>query len=183
MAWLLLAHAAALAAFWWLPSWAARRDAARFNAAPAADDLHAVFHRQRLLERLGIAVGIAGLASWPTMCFSSGSWWPYLLATAGLLSAAGGIWAFRFNPLLNVARALAYVGPYYVSPDPRAALFPDRLLWTRAMRALPRGPLNDAELHRARVDYAAHELRQLLRLGLVAGLVGYGAAMVLLLLK
>ena len=99
------------------------------------------------------------------------------LSLAGLLSAAGGIWAYRFNPLLNVARALAYVGPYYVSPDPRAAWFPDRLLWARALRALPRGPLNDAELHRARVDYAARELRQLLRLGLAAGLAGYGAAL------
>lgn len=175
MPWLLLTHPAALAAFWWLPGWAARRDAARFNAAPAADDLHAVFHRQRLLERAGLFVGVALLSGVPALL--SGVT-PYIMSTLGLLSAAAGIWAYRFNPLLNVARGLPYVSQWYVSPDPRAAYFPDRLLWARAVRALPTYTEDSAALHQQRVAYAASELRQLLRAGLVAGVVGYVGAVV-----
>ena len=175
---LLLTHPAALAAFWWLPGWAARRDAARFNAAPAADDLHSVFHRQRLLERLGLAVALALVSGVPVLL--SGTT-PYILSTAGLLCAGGGIWSYRFNHLLNTARALPYVGPDYVSPDPRAARFPDRWLWARAMRAYPTfNAFNDAELHQNRVAYAAHELRVLRAVALGTGLTFYAAALVAL---
>ena len=171
---LLLTHAAALAAFWWLPGWAARRDAALFNANPTSDDYHRVFHRQRLLERIGIFVVLAGLASLPLL----GMWQAYAASCAGLLCAAAGMWAYRFNRLLNIARALPYVGPDYVSPDPRAAWFPDRWIWQRTLTVVPPGPWNDAELHQERARYAASELRTLLRAALVAGLAGYGLAVI-----
>lgn len=163
---LLLAHAAALAAFWWLPDWAARRDAALFTANPTSDDYHGVFHRQRLLERVGIALAVAMAASLPMVRA------PWLCAASamGLLLAGSGLWAYRFNPLLNRYRALPYVGPYYVSPDPRAAWLPDRWLWNRATRAIPAGPFNDAELHQERQTHAAAELRTLQRVALGAGL-------------
>ena len=167
---LLLTHAAALAAFWWLPGWAARRDAAAFRADGSNDSKHYTFHRQRLTERVGGALALALLASLPLF----GMWHAYVASCAGLLSAAGGIWAFRFNRLLNVARTLAYVGPDYVSPDPRAAWLPDRLLWNRALRAYPAyNAWNDAELHQNRVAYAAAELRKLRVVVLALGLAGY----------
>lgn len=173
MPWLLLTHPAALVAFWWLPGWAARRDAARFNAAPADDDLHVTFHRQRLLERLGIFAGLALVASLPCM----GSWWAYVVSCLGLLAAAAGMWAYRFNRLLNIARNLPYVGPDYVSPDARAAFFPDRFIWAKAVAAIPPGPWNDAELHRERAAYAAAELRTLLRVALGAGVAVYALSL------
>ena len=172
---LLITHAAALVAFWWLPAWAARRDAAAFAADGSADSKHYTFHRQRLLERAGIFVVLAGLASLPAF----GIWQAYAASCAGLLCAAAGIWTHRFNVLLNEARALAYVPRYYVSFDSRAAWFPDRLLARRAIRAYPdRLAWNDAELHQERARYAASELRTLLRAALVAGLAGYAGALV-----
>ncbi|WP_354583301.1 hypothetical protein [Hymenobacter sp. UYCo722] len=98
---------------------------------------------------------------------------PYIASCAGLLCAGAGLWTYRFNPLLNVARALPYVDRYYVSPDPRAARFPDRWLWQRAMRAYPAyNTWNDAELQQNRRAYAASELLLLLRVVLWAGLAG-----------
>ncbi len=175
---LLLAHAAALAAFWWLPDWAARRDAALFTANPASDDFHRVFHRQRLLERAGIFAAVLLLSG---VAAQLSGVTPYIPA-AGLLAAGAGLWAYRFNPLLNRYRALPYVGPWYVSPDPRAAWFPDRLLWRKTLRAVPTGALNDAELYAARRTHAATALRTLLAVALVAGLAGEAAGLAVVLL-
>jgi hypothetical protein len=172
---LLLTHASALALFWWLPGWAARRDAARFNANPASDDYHTVFHRQRLLERAGIFAAVVLLASLPVAT----SVVPFMVTGAGLLCAGAGIWAYRFNPLLNVARQLPYVLEYYVSPDPHAAWLPDRLLWGRATRAFPGPP--DALTTANRQAYAARALRRLLAGALWAGLAGEAAGLAFLL--
>ena len=181
MPWLLLTHAAALLLFWWLPEWAAPRDAALFTANLTSDDYHGVFHRQRLTERLGIAAGVALVASAPLLLGQAMSALSYFVSVLALLCAAGGLWAYRFNPLLNVARALPYVPEYYVSADPRAARFPDRWLWARAVRAIPAGAFNDAELHQERARYAAKELRTLLRVALGAGLAAWATGLAFIL--
>lgn len=165
---LLLSHAAVLALFYWLPGWAARRDAALFTANPTTDAFHFTFHRQRLLERLGIGVAlliVGSRASWPL------GLWPTIVTTLGLAAAGAALWTFRFNRLLNVARALPYVSEYYVSADSRAAWFPDRLLWQRAVTHTLRVGYNSST-YRAQVAlYAAKELKTLGRVVLAVGLV------------
>ena len=178
MAWLLPAHLLALAAFWWLPAVAARRDAAVFNADVKNDDFKTVFHRQRLLWRAAGAVVLAALASGPLL--DAPAW--FCASALALLIAGAGMWAFRFNPLLNLARRQAYVSEFYVSYSANAAWFPDRYLWARAYRQVyPGRPViyfPDAAVRAA----AGPLLRRLLRWGLVAALAVYVSAAALLLL-
>ena len=165
---LLLAHLAALLLFWWAPRFWASRDAHAFSVNPADDTFHDTFHRQRLTWRVGTLLVVAALASEPA--------WPHAWAAAcsflGLASLGAAYFFFDFNPRLNTARGLDYVGRYYVSFDPRAARFPDRWLAQRAIRAVPR---NEA-LQRS---WAAIELHNLLRLVLWGGGVAYLASLAL----
>ncbi|GAB2865832.1 hypothetical protein [Hymenobacter ruber] len=182
MAWLLLTHGLALALLAYAPFWWIKRDAADFARNPADDSYHGVFHRQRATWRAAFTMVVAGAASLPMV---SHPWYCFALSMGGLLAIGTGWFAYVFNPGINRARNLPYVGPYYVSPDPRAAFFPDRLIWNRsAARAKAFlhgfGTARDNQLLAA--QYAAATLRHLLMAALIAGCLIYAAAVAGLLL-
>ncbi len=173
---LLLAHLAALALFWWAPRFWARRDADAFSVNLADDTFHDTFHRQRLTWRVAFLVVVAALASEPALP----SWWAAACSFLGLASNGSAYFFFDFNPRLNRLRSLPYVGEYYVSPDPRAAPFPDRWLWQRAQRAWPDMELISADkMNTIWQGHASRALQQLCRWVLETGVLLYLASLVL----
>ena len=122
---LLLCHLLAIVVWIGFVAWNAHRDAAAIAADGAANSLHEKFHRQRLTMRVGAAVGLAVAANVAA--------WPSLLPAAGLLCFLTGWFAWRFNTMVSLLRGL---DPFYVSKDPDAALFPDRLMtrWQVSLR-------------------------------------------------
>lgn len=105
-----------------LPFWEAARDKKAFDANGSADTLHQAFHFWRGARR-GVLQGliVAGAAA-PLLAVGFAPWGRL---AAGLGVASLGWFFFAFNPQLSRLRGL---DPYYLSADPRAALFPDRLL-------------------------------------------------------
>jgi hypothetical protein len=176
---LIPAHLLAMLLYWYAPRFWIKLDVAEFNLnGGTKDDNHGTFHRQRLLWRAGITVAVALVCSLPYV--ASGKL--YVASCIGLACLGAAYFFYAFTPGLNMARALAYVPKYYVSFDPKAAYFPDRLLARRAYRAYPVYPAPESEsiTHQNRVAYAADELRRLLRAALLAGLAVYAAAVAFL---
>lgn len=159
---LLLAHACALVLFFLAPRLWATTDAHAFSVNPADDTFHDTFHRQRLTWRVAMLAALAAVASEPADATVATFACSYL----GLVAIGAAYFFYDFNPRLNRLRGLPYVGEYYVSFDPHAALFPDRWLAARARKA---APVNEA-LQRS---YAAIELQNLLRLVLAIGSLLY----------
>lgn len=122
---LVLCHVLAIILWVGFVDWNARRDAAAIAADGAANSLHNKFHRQRLLMRIGTAVGLALVANISAR--------PYVWPLLGLLAFFTGFFAWRFNTMVSLLRGL---DPFYVSKDPDAALFPDRLMsrWQLSLR-------------------------------------------------
>ena len=171
---LLLAHLAALFLFWYAPRFWAQRDAHAFSVNPADDTFHDTFHRQRLTWRVATLVLLAALASEPALP----SWWAAGCSFAGLAIIGGAYFFFDFNPRLNRLRQLPYVGPYYVSPDPKAAVFPDRYLWLRAQRAWPPlATMDPDKLDTIWQGHASRALEQLCRWVLETGVLLYLASL------
>jgi hypothetical protein len=164
---LLLTHPLALALMIAsVPFWV-RLDTRAFAKDGSKDSLHELFHRQRGAWRVGsgvviVSIGASGAGSWPLF------WWSF----AALSSLYLGYWVRTFNPQLNVARKLAYVPRFYVSPDPRAAYFPDRYVWKRALAQAPAGSTNE------RIQAVAGPLLQrLLNRVLLGSLLAYALLM------
>ena len=169
---ILLAHCAALFLFWYAPRFWAARDAKAFNVNPTSDTFHQTFHRQRLSWRVAALVVIAALASEPFAPY----WLAACLSFLGLVSIGAAYFFFDFNPRLNRARNLPYVGEYYVSPSPTAARFPDRWLWARAQARWPRpGTMDLDKLDRIWQDTASRYLRDLGQWVLETGALLYAA--------
>ncbi|WP_426491053.1 hypothetical protein [Hymenobacter sp. 102] len=171
MSWLLLTHPLAWLLTWLHPRIWVRLDVRRFVKAGAVDTLLRTFHRQRATVRGIVMVLIAVLASLPAW----GYWLPFGLSMAGLLMLQAAYWVYDFNPRLNVARVLPYVGKYHVSWNPNAAYFPDRYVWRRAWEQV-RAPdvttppgYEDQQV----VAVAGPMLQRLLRNLLVNGCVAY----------
>jgi hypothetical protein len=156
---LLLAQAASLGAWVAFTRWEVRQNARLIRADGPRDSLHAAFHRQRTLLRLGVALALAGAGALPLL----GTGYPLLLGGLALLLGCGAYFAWAFTPQLNVARGLPR---YYVSFAPQAAHFPDRLLAARAARRYPA----DAAAQRT---WAAAALRRLLLAVLASGAAAY----------
>lgn len=127
-------------------------DVKKFVGNGAKDTLLRTFHRQRAWWRGGIGLLISVLAAWPIRHeYFAGA----LLATA-VVAWQLGWWLFDFNPRLNLARKLEYVGKYHVSWNP-AASYLDRYVWHRAW------------LQVRRPDETAPPAREDLRVVAVAG--------------
>jgi hypothetical protein len=177
MVWLLLTHPAALLLFYLaVPFWI-RRDVADITKNGSIDTLHGKFHRQRLTWRVAQALAFALLGTSPLLlAHATGVAYcvPVLASLFGLLALGGAYTFYAFTPGLNQARQLAYVPRYYVSPDPEAAYFPDRIIWARAVKAFPRFSMVDADqLQRLRQEHAGWLLKELLQVVLLAGLITY----------
>ena len=167
---LLLTHFAALLLFWYAPRFWAARDAHAFSVNPHDDTFHDTFHRQRLTWRVAFLVLVAALASLPLL--------PHADAAAchclALVALGSAYFFYDFNPRLNRARNLPYVGPYYVSPSPTAARFPDRWLWARAQRRWPvLATMSPDKMNRIWQDCAARRLKELGRWMLETGALLY----------
>ena len=176
---LLLAHAAALAAWHLFTRYEIRENHRLIEANGAKDDLKDAFHARRTRLRMaaasGLLLAVAGALHW---CGLPGR--AVAASTAGLLGLLAGWFFYTFNPALSLLRGKP---AYYVSFAPDAAWLPDRLLARRAVRAYPgRLALNDAELYAARRTHAATSLRTLLRVALGAGLAGEAAGLAVALL-
>jgi hypothetical protein len=102
-------------------------DARAFVADGSADSLLGKFHRQRFTIRAAVGVGISLLAAAPL----SGHWRSLVLLALAVGAWQAGYWLYYFNPALNVARNLPYVGKYHVSWNPSASLL-DRYVWRKA---------------------------------------------------
>jgi hypothetical protein len=100
----------------------AERDAAAFVADGSADTLHEAFHFWRGVRRIGWGCLLAGGAAGPLLGIGVRQWGLLALANALLF---GAWFLFDFNPRLSRLRGL---DPDYLSADPHAAYFPDRLL-------------------------------------------------------
>ena len=156
---LLLAHLAALALSWYAPRFWVWMDVRAFQADGAKDSLHQSFHAQRLTWRVAVLLLVTALASVPAR---HGGQWAFTASGVGLVAIGAAYFFYDFSPRLNRARNLPYVAAYYVSFDPRAALFPDRYLATQAVAALPELPGFDAaRLLRLRQAWAAARLERL----------------------
>ncbi|AWM31342.1 hypothetical protein [Hymenobacter nivis] len=166
---LVLTHLAALALCWYAPRFWVAQDVKAFNANPADDTSHGKFHRQRLTWRVALGVLVALTASEPALPH----WGAFACSSGALLSFGAAYFFYDFNPRLNKARGLAYVGQYYVSFDPNAAWFPDRWLARRARAALPTYGQPSAVLDANRRAYAARQLQQLGRWVLETGALCY----------
>lgn len=169
MSWLLLTHPLYLLWSWLHPRLWIKPDVRRFEANGRDDTLLGTFHRQRATWRgLGLVVP-ALLASLP-----AGSWPLYLLSTAGLLAIGGGYWLWWFNPHLNLARRLPYIGRYHVSWNPDAAWL-DRQVWRRAwLQVRAPGEVGPPVREDLRVVARAGPLYELvLHVALLAGVVLY----------
>ncbi|MET4106063.1 hypothetical protein [Hymenobacter sp. UYP22] len=171
MIWLLLTHPLAWLLTWWHPRIWVKLDVRRFVKAGAKDTLLRTFHRQRATLRGIIMVLIAVLASTPAW----GHWLPFGLSIAGLLILQAAFWLYDFNPRLNVARNLPYVGKYHVSWNPQAAYFPDRYVWRRAWEQVkaPGEVAPPAFEDRYIINIAGPLLRELLKNLWVNGCVAY----------
>ncbi|RSK50135.1 hypothetical protein [Hymenobacter rigui] len=171
MLWLLLTHPLAWLLTYLHPRIWVKLDVRRFVQAGAVDTLLRTFHRQRATVRGIVMVLIAGLASLPTW----GHWLPFGLSMAGLLILQAAYWLYDFNPRLNEARNLPYVGRYHVSWNPQAAYFPDRYVWRRAWEQVraPDETAPPAYEDRQVVNVAGPLLKQLLQNLLVNGCVAY----------
>jgi hypothetical protein len=165
-----------LALVYFAPPFWIKRDVGDFKKDPAADTFHEVFHRQRLTWRIAFDVVAALVCSLPWLVSGVA---PYIVSSTGLASIGGAYFFFKFNPGLSLARGLAYVKQYYVSFDPGAAWWPDRLLAGRAIKALPYYGEPDAVTDANRRAYAARELELLCRWLLVLGIVTYAACLLL----
>ena len=173
---LALTHLAALALCWYAPRFWVAQDVKAFNANPTNDTFHGRFHRQRLMWRIGSWVLVSLAASEPALPH----WGAFACSAGALLAIGAAYFLYDFNPRLNKARGLAYVGQYYVSFDPNAALFPDRWLADRACAALPTyAATSDAVLDANRRAYAAQQLQQLSRWVLETGALCYFSLAVL----
>jgi uncharacterized membrane protein len=128
MSWLLLTHPLAWVLLYLHPRIWVKLDVRQFVKDGAKDTLLRTFHRQRATVRGIVMVLVAGLASLPAW----GHWLPFALSFIGLLVLQLAYWVYDFNPRLNEARNLPYVGRYHVSWNPNAAFFPDRYVWRRA---------------------------------------------------
>lgn len=152
--------------YYQVPYWI-KRDAAAFALNPANDTFHQVFHRRRLLVRAATSMLLALVPAIPLAL--DGQWLAAALNIVALLSIGVAYWSYAFNPGLNRARHLAYVPDYYVSFDPNAAYFPDRLLWARACRQVypdrPVAYVDDPAVETAAGALLEKILRLLLRLG------------------
>jgi hypothetical protein len=161
MAWLLLAHVAAFGIWALYLQWNVARDVAAFAADGAKDSLHEAFHRKRLLERAGAALGLAVTANVNAHDVPS-----YLVGVGGLLVLFAAYFTWYFNPALSKARGLH---PYYVSADPHAAYFPDRWAWGHALRLYPAPEATEQD----RRDFAELLLETTAKVFLTAGTVVY----------
>jgi hypothetical protein len=131
--WLLLVdNALALVGWAFFVEWEIRANVALIKADGSQDSLHEEFHASRTWLRLRwwLGLSLAGVVL-------AGSWPAAGLSFAGLAQLLGGYFVRTFNPRLNVGRALAYVGRFYVSFAPRAALWPDRFLAKLAVKRYP----------------------------------------------
>lgn len=172
MLWLLLTHPLALLAYWLHPRIWVRLDVQRFKLNGSNDSLLRTFHRQRATWRTIVTVLIAVLASLPAW----GHWLPCSLSLLGLLAIGTAYWLFDFNPRLNLARNLPYVGEWHVSWNPAGAYFPDRYIWHRAWEQIrkPGDPMAAPAYEDLRVVAVAGPLlRKLLQNLLVNGAVFY----------
>ncbi|MDF7810681.1 hypothetical protein [Hymenobacter sp. YC55] len=172
MIWLLLTHPIAWLLYWLHPRIWVKLDVKRFTEDGSKNSLLRTFHRQRATWRAIVTIVVAVAASLPTW----GYWLPFGLSLIGLLALAAAYWTFDFNPRLNVARKLPYVGEWHVSWNPNGAFFPDRYIWTRAWQKV-RGPRDSSyppEFEDLRVvAVAGPMLRQLLHNILVNGITFY----------
>ncbi|SNC62165.1 hypothetical protein SAMN06265337_0615 [Hymenobacter gelipurpurascens] len=128
MLWLLLTHVVAFQLFRLHPRIWLQADVKRFTENGSKDSLLRTFHRQRWMWRCLITLAIAFTASLPVW----GNWLAFGISFLGLLLLGTAYWVYYFNPALNEARKLPYVGKYHVSWNPLAAYFPDRYVWRRA---------------------------------------------------
>jgi hypothetical protein len=145
----------ALWLLWKLPYWEAARDYAAIVANGAADNLHEAFHQGRALRRLGIVAAIGAAAALPLW----GHWASWSALVGALVVGGLGWFFYEFNPTLSWLRGLP---PYYVSADPRAAYFPDRLLHEHATSFITQLLGNDSPSLQKRItDYAGDLLRKL----------------------
>ena len=169
---LLLTHLAALALLWAAPRFWVALDVKAFSADPASDTFHATFHSQRLTWRLAFLVAVAALASLPLLL--AGHRPAAACHFLALVALGTAYFFYDFNPRLNRARNLPYVGPYYVSSSPTAARFPDRWLWARAQRRWPvLATMSPDKMNRIWQDCAARRLQELGRWALETGIILY----------
>ena len=167
---LLLAHLTALALLWYAPRFWVAKDVKAFSAFPAADVFHGTFHRQRLTWRVAFLVLVAALASLPLLPHRAAA----VCHCLALVAIGSAYFFYDFNPRLNRARKLPYVGPYYVSPSPTAARFPDRWLWARAQSRWPvLATVSTDKMNRIWQDCAARRLQELGRWVLETGALLY----------
>ncbi|MGY3091067.1 hypothetical protein ACVWYF_004131 [Hymenobacter sp. UYAg731] len=165
----LLTHAAALLLWRRFVACETRENARLIEADGAKDSLHQQFHAARTGIRVAVAAGLL-------LAVVAVSWWAGLPAraigasTAGLLALLAGWFFHAFNPALSLLSGKA---ADYVSFEPGAAWFPDRLLARYALRHQP---------NRARA-YASQLLRLLLTGTLVVGLAGEVAGLAWVLLR
>lgn len=104
------------------PFWEAVRDHTAIEANGSADTLKEWFHFWRGARRGVLQGGVVALAALPLLSRGLLAWG----LLAGALGVASLTWFFiTFNRELSLLRGL---DPYYISSDPRAAFFPDRLL-------------------------------------------------------
>lgn len=127
MQWLWVTLPVALFLSWLHPRVWPRFDVREFNTNGSKDSLLETFHRQRFTWRAVIATVINLLAIAPLYRHP---------ASGALLGGAFMVWqmaywTYDFNPRLNLARNLPYIGKYHVSWNPRASLL-DRYVWLHA---------------------------------------------------
>ncbi len=185
MKWLLLAHAVALGLYWYAPYFWLKKDAADFGKDVTKDTFGRTFHRQRLLWRVGFAVLVALLASLPSFASSSAVLIGYLLSSIGLLAIGTGWYGYVFNPGLNLARKLPYIGKYHVSWAANAS-FLDQFIWQQAWERVyletksHQFDFVPGQRDEAVIPVAAKMLREWLLKGLLGGLFIYACALAFL---
>lgn len=167
MKWLLLTVPLALLASWYHPRWWVRLDVQAFVRDGAKNARTHTFHRQRFTWRLAVALLVALAGAAPLLRVHGLA---YVLLATALLVWQAAYWTYDFNPRLNVARQLPYVGRYHVSWSPDAAAFPDRYIWQQVEAQLPdEGTRQPEHLRALRVELAAVLLEDVLRKVLVSG--------------
>lgn len=182
LGWLLLTLPLAVLLSWLHPRVWVPLDVKRFTANGSKDTLLRTFHRQRGTWRALFGLLIALLGAGPLLL--AGAALPFLLLASAVAVWELAYWLYDFNPRLNVARNLPYVGKYHVSWNPNASEL-DRYVWRKAwLQVREKGEVAPPAQEDARVVAVAGPLlQQLLTKWLyIGGAVAIGLATLALLL-
>jgi hypothetical protein len=169
--WAVLGYLMALFWFWLHPRLWVPTDVAAFNADGSQQSLGQTFHEQRLFWRGFATIGPALLATLP-IALHCERFWPTCWAVLGLVQLAAGYWLWWFNPHLNLARKLDYVGEYHVSWAANASWL-DRTLWGLAWERVygHMDPVKPGVRDEAVIPIAAQEYKIWLRDCLCGGIL------------